>query len=105
MPIYSYKCENEHETVVFKKKYLKRPRQRIRCKECGLWAHRNYTNKTRNRIIHLDEKTEPISHLFKKKANYRGTVIEALTPEPVFVRSQEQYQKLLRDTDSREKPR
>lgn len=101
MPIYTYICSQNHENDIFRKRLLKRPRKRYRCKTCGLWAYRSYKN-TVNKIVHLNRNTEPISHLASKRS-FTGHVVENLTPEPVFVRDRKQYMDLLKRTHSREK--
>lgn len=54
------------------------------------------------REINLSYTDDPISHLANHRS-FRGVMIDALTPEPVFVRDKAQYDKLLRDTRSAEK--
>jgi len=106
MPLYCFKCPNEHKITKFKVTPYKRKRKN-RCKECGLYLARDYeeemkTGKTKE--IHLDYSNDPISHLSKKRS-FKGIMIENLTPQPVFVRTERQYHKLLKATHSLEKGR
>lgn len=103
MPIYLFKCPKGHTTEKFKQKPYRRV-VRYRCAKCGLWAHRDYVGEhsTKGRTLHLDYNNDPISHLSKKRS-FRGIWVENLTPKPVYVRTEAQYQKLLKDTHSREK--
>jgi hypothetical protein len=77
---------------------------RYRCKECGLWQTRDYVSehRTNKKEIHLDYNNDPISHLTKKRS-FKGIWIENLTPTPVHVKSEAQYHRLLKDTNSMEK--
>lgn len=98
MPTYSFKCPKGHET----EKFTFKPRafKKCRCK-CGLWATRYYS-VGKKKDLHLDYERDPISHLSRKRS-FKGIWTENLTPEPVFIKSEAQYQKLLKDTNSREK--
>jgi hypothetical protein len=103
MPIYMFKCDNGH-TLEKARAVAYKNSIRIRCKECGLFLRRDYQGEhsTRSKVLHLDYEKDPISHLSKKRS-FKGITIENLTPEPVFVRSAEQYQNLLKQTHSKEK--
>jgi len=102
MPIYSFRCENEHLVEKWKRKPYKN-RIRFRCPECGLWMYRSYTDEhSKQKPIHLDYENDPISHLAKKDS-FKGVRIDNLTPEPIYVRSREQYDHLLKKTHSLEK--
>ena len=103
MPIYCFKCLNGHKIEKIRLKPYKNV-MRIRCKKCGLWLNRDYVaeHSMVKRDLHLDYKNEPISHLTRKRS-FKGIWTENLTPEPVFIKDATQYQKLLKDTHSREK--
>lgn len=103
MPIYCFKCPNGHKIEKFRSKPYKN-NVRARCKKCGLWLTRDFEaeHSTKRRDLHLDYEKDPISHLTRKRS-FKGVWIENLTPEPVRVTSERQYQKLLKDTHSREK--
>jgi len=98
-----FKCDNGH-TLEKARATAYRRAVRIRCKECGLLLRRDYVAEapTRRKDLHLDYESDPISHLSKKRS-FRGIKIENLTPQPVFVKSAEQYQRLLKETHSLEK--
>lgn len=57
---------------------------------------------SKNPQINLSYANDPLSHLVNKRS-FRGFMVDALTPEPVFVRDRRQYDKLLKDTRSAEK--
>lgn len=103
MPIYCFKCPNGHKKEKWKSKPYKNV-VRYRCEKCGLWLTRDYVTEhsTKKIDIHLDYAKDPISHLTRKRS-FKGIWTENLTPEPVLIKSAEQYQKLLKDTHSREK--
>lgn len=103
MPIYCFKCDNDHTLERYKAIPMKRER-RFRCKECGLYMRRDYVTEhtTKGKEVHLDYNNDPISHLVKKRS-FKHMWVENLTPTPVLVKSEEQYNKLLKDTNSREK--
>lgn len=103
MPIYCFKCPKGHKIEVFKDKPYKNT-VRKRCKKCGLYCVRDYVaeHSSKRKDIHLDYDNDPISHLTRKRS-FKGIWTENLTPEPVFIKDAAQYQKLLKDTHSREK--
>jgi|SRR5437870_13919294 len=105
MPIYRFKCDEGHVIEIYKPRLYKNG-VRKRCKRCGLWMYRDYPgeHKSGNQTINLDYDNDPLSHLAKKRS-FKGRWIENLTPQPVFVKDQRQYQDLLKRTNSLEKNR
>lgn len=103
MPIYLYKCENDHKFELIKKTIMKRHRRR-RCKECGLYMHRDYQAESikSGKEVHLDYEKDPISHLVKKDS-FRGIMIENGSHNPVFIKDRQQYRKWLKDNHNIEK--
>jgi hypothetical protein len=103
MPIYCFKCPRGHRVERIRDKPYKNVR-RFRCVKCGLWSVRDYPaeHSTGRHQLNLDYKNDPISHLSRKRS-FKGVWTENLTPEPVFIKDAAQYQKLLKDTNSREK--
>lgn len=103
MPIYVFSCEKGHTLERVRTKPYER-RMRFRCKECGLYMHRDVQAEhgMKKRALHLDYNNDPISHLSGKRS-FKGIMVEHLTPEPVFIKSKHQYLKLLKETNSREK--
>lgn len=102
MPIYVYRCDGGHTKTEYRKVAYKKPRRK-RCEKCGLYFYRDYSAEhSKVPIIqNMDRGTEPLSHLLRKRS-VEGVLVENLTPEPVFVRSEAEYKKLLRDTKSKE---
>ena len=103
MPTYCFKCPRGHKIEKIRLKPYKNVR-RFRCEKCGLWLTRDYVTEhtTGKHQINLDYNNDPISHLSRKRS-FKGIWTENLTPEPVFIKDAAQYQKLLKDTHSREK--
>lgn len=104
MPVYCFKCPKDHKIEEFRHKPYKN-NVRKRCKKCGLWLVRDFVAEhsgKQSKDLHLDYEKDPISHLVRKRS-FKGVWTENLTPEPVLIKSEAQYQKLLRDTNSREK--
>lgn len=110
MPLYEFKCDEGHYTEVLKTKpYSTRLtkkgnliRRRVRCRICGLWAYRIVERVQSTKPLNLDYNRDPLSHLVRQRS-FKGRWIENLTPSPVLVKNEAQYQKLLKDTNSREK--
>lgn len=103
MPIYCFQCPKGHKIEKYKAIPYKN-NVRSRCKKCGLWLTRDFVaeHSTARKDIHLDYENDPISHLSRKRS-FKGVWTENLTPEPVLIKDHAQYQKLLKDTHSREK--
>lgn len=103
MPMYVFSCKNQHVIEKIKLKPYKRE-VRYRCEKCGLWMYKDFQRtylKKPTKDRKLDYERDPISHLVKQDG-FKGIRIEALTPKPVFVKTREQYSKLLQSTNSKE---
>lgn len=102
MPIYIFSCEQGHTEEKWRNKPYQRARK-FRCAKCGLWMRRDIQAEhgTKRKELHLGD-NDPISHLSSKRS-FKHKWVENLTPEPVLIKSREQYMRLLEKTHSREK--
>jgi acetyl-CoA carboxylase beta subunit len=101
--MYIYRCGNNHVEEI-SKPLIKRDR-RHRCPTCGLWSYRDVATEYKanaKKTIHVSKTEDPVHHLLTKRST-KGVLIEHLTPDPVYVTSRQQYDDLLRKTNSREK--